>query len=235
LLLIISALFLFSFIPAIFNGETSAGAGKILNLGNLGTVGRCFPWALVIILCGGLCNSSFYALGAIYAKEVGLSPNAIAIFVSTVLLAPALTGWPIGFLADRYTRMRVAALASLTALTVALGLVLVSNLNPLLLGAGASIVGGCMVTMYSLGLSRMIDSVGEENALGAATVGLLTYNFGSLLGPIMSGNAMHLIGVSGFYVAIGLFTCLAFVAATIDAYWPQRCPEKPSYEAASEN
>lgn len=231
-LLIVSALFTLSFGPALFNTETSAGAGKTLKLASLVTFTRCFPWALVIILCGGLSNSSFYALGAVYAEGIGLAPSAVAILVSMVLLAPALTGVPVGALADRYRRMRTAAFVSLIAVSTTLMLVLVTNPSPWLLGAGAFLVGGCMVTMYALGLSRIVDATGEDRAVDAATVGLLAYNLGSFLGPIISGTLMRSIGHDGLYVAIGLFALLAFAAAVLDAAWARCCREEPGYQGA---
>lgn len=227
ILLTIGVLFALSSLPTLLNVETSAATNKHLDLTSLVSVTRCFPWALIVIMCGGLSNSSFYALGAVYAADIGFSPTSVAIFVSAVLLAPALTGVPIGALADRDLRMRVAAFVSLHAVLAAMTLVFAVNPALWFVGAAAFVVGGSMVTMYALGLSRIVDTIGEDRTVDAATVGLLAYNLGSFLGPAISGTLMRWIGHEGLYAAIGSFALTALAAAVIDMVRKGCCAEKP--------
>lgn len=186
---------------------------------------RCFPLPLAVAFCGGVANASFYGLSAIYAKDVGLAPALIAVFVGIVLVAPALTGIPIGALADRHRRMPVAAASALTAFAACAIVVFARPTDVVLLTALSVVVGGCMVPLFALGLSRIVDAVGKHDVLRATTAGLLAYNAGALCGPALAGAAMESIGPSGLYVFLGTVAITAAFMAIADAVTARCCPE----------
>jgi MFS family permease len=63
-------------------------------------------------------------------------------------------------------------------------------------------------------------------------VGLLAYNLGSFLGPVISGTMMRRVGHDELYIAIGLFALLAFIAAVTDVAWATCCREERGYQGA---
>lgn len=221
----LAAAFVLAVGPALLNRETAVAAGKSLTPAALIDTVRCFCWPMLVAICGGLANASFYALGAVYAQDVGYAPAMVAVFVSAVLFAPVLSELPIGALADRFTRMGVAAMAAgVAAVAATLMAVLGQPGLALALPLGV-LVGGTMVTMYALALSRIVDAVGGENAVQAATVALLAYNVGSFIGPALSGAAVYRFGPAGLYLSICGFALATCAAALIDRHRARCCGE----------
>ncbi len=221
-----------SFVPALFNDAPNPKTkARRLSSGITG-LARCFPFALAIAFCGGIANASFYSLSAVYAHALGYDTVPIALFVGIVLVAPAVTAIPIGALADRFGRMPVAMfIAGLSVL--ACGFVSLMHPTSFWTVTAASVVaGGCLVPLYVLGLSRIVDAVGGRNVILAATAGLLAYNAGALCGPIAAGFAMERIGPTGFYVFLGVVASAATLLAVADMYLPHCCPEKTELVSA---
>ena len=191
----------------------------------LASIARCFPLPLLVAFCGGVANASFYGLSAIYAKDMGLAPAMIAIFVGVVLVAPAVSEIPIGALADRYRRMPVAVAVSFTAVASCVFITTVMPANVMALITASVFVGGCLVPLYALGLARIVDAVGEREVIRATTAGLLAYNAGALCGPAAAGLAMEEMGPGGLYIFLGLVASGAMFAAMIDTAKAKCCPE----------
>lgn len=215
-----------SFVPVLLSGAPAPRPEAQSLSTDLTGMARCFPFALAIALCGGVANASFYGLSAIYAKEIGFDKAAVALFVGIVLVAPAISEVPIGALADRLRRMPVAAGASMLAAAASLALALWPPASFWLVAAAGVLVGGSMVPLYALGLSRMVDAVGEQDAVPATTAGLLAYNVGALSGPVAAGLVMQQLGPSGLYLFLAAVAAVAAIASMADMTWRQCCAEQ---------
>lgn len=225
---LVAGLFGLSVLPVLFSTPSEVRAIRRTDMKQLITLAGCFRSPLTLIACGSMASSSFYALGPIYGKGLGMNSATLALFTSVVLLTPALSGLAVGALADRFTRMRTAACVCLGAFCFATLLANLPSPSPWLALVCAASVGAGMVTLYALGLSRIVDSVGEDGAVEAALIAILIYNFGSFCGPILSGFAMQTLGSHGLYVAIGGFALTAMIAALIDCLWATCCVETRS-------
>ena len=91
--------------------------------------------------------------------------------------------------------------------------------------AASVVAGGCLVPLYVLGLSRIVDAVGEQDVILATTAGLLAYNAGALCGPIVAGFAMERIGPTGLYIFLGVVASVATLLAVADMHLSRCCPE----------
>ena len=214
-ILALCMIFVIAAIPSSFNEETANSVGKSIDLPSILNTVKQFRWMFLIIMCCGLQNASFYGLGAVYSKAVGMSDARTAFFFSAVLFAPVLIGIPIGGLSDRFTRMGVASYISMAAAAMAFAMSVAVNLGLWALTIGGVIVGGCMVSMYGLALSRIVDLMGSDQSVRAATVALLAYQLGSFLGPVSSGLLTHKFGTENLYVAIAVYALIAFTAAKL--------------------
>lgn len=186
---------------------------------------RCFPFALAIAFCGGIANARFYGLSAVYANALGYDSIQIALFVGIVLMAPAVVVLPVGALADRIGRMPVALLIAGFSMMACIFVSLVQPTSFWLGTAAGVIAGGCLVPLYVLGLSRIVDAVGEHDVIPSTTAGLLSYSAGALCGPVAAGVAMERIGPSGLYVFLSAVAAVAILLAVADMYLPHCCPE----------
>lgn len=224
-LLVVAFAYLLSILPAWMNPPPLKASLKSFAWSGTLDIARCLPLPLLVAFCGGVANASFYGLSAVYAEALNFKREAIAIFVAVVLVAPALSELPLGAVADRSRRMAVAAKCGLAACIACMFLVAWQAPPFWLICFGGMIVGGMMVPMYAFGLSRLTDAVGEEEALAAATAGLLAYNAGAFAGPTAAGLAMGLLGPPGLYVLLGIIAGIATVAAMLDLLTQRCCPE----------
>jgi len=226
---IIGFMFALSFLPSMFSTSSYAARDTSEKSGSGLEVLRCFPFAVIIIFCAGMSSSSFYALGAVFAKDAGATTWGISSFIGLVLVAPAVTSVPIGAISDRTARMTTALGVSMIACLAAIWL---ATLDGWSFGPATSagfLVGGCMVTLYALGMSRMVDALPAREAVDAAAVALIAYNAGSFSGPVISGTAMHYLGNSGLYTAIAGFALVASIAASLDYFTSACCSEKRTF------
>ncbi len=221
----VSVGYFLAFWPALLNEAPPPQTRKSSIFSNLTSISRCFPFALAVAFCGGVANASFYGLSAVYAKGLGLEATLIAVFVGVVLVAPAITEIPIGALADRYRRMPLAASTSFAAMLACLFLALHEPSSFGISLAASITVGGCLVPLYALGLSRIVDSVGERDAVKATTAGLLAYNGGALCGPFLAGVSMEIFGGTGLYIFLGAVSAIAMTLSVLDTRPSSCCPE----------
>lgn len=223
--MLVAVLYAISFVPALLNEAPNPKAKSNERSNGVSGLVSCFPFALAVAFCGGIANASFYGLSAVYAKALGYDTAQIAVFVGIVLVAPAIFAFPIGALADRMGRMPVALLIAGFSMLACLFVSLVHPASFWLVTTASVVAGGCLVPLYVLGLSRIVDAVGEQDVIPATTVVLLSYSFGALCGPIAAGTAMELTGPTGLYVFLGMVSLIATLLAIVDMYLWQCCPE----------
>lgn len=228
-LLIVLVGYAVSFIPALCC-ETPVAASRDHKPGlAMISIIQCFPFVLVIAFCSGIANASFYGLSLVFANGIGLSPATTATFIGLVLIAPAVTEIPTGILADRFRRMTTALTIACIAGGATISMVALSPTTFWTIAALGIIVGGCMVPLYALAISRIVDSVGEHQAIDASTTASMVYNFGAFAGPVSAGTVMEIYGPSGLYVFLSGIACLAAIAAVIDMMHSTCCAESAAH------
>lgn len=225
-LVIIALTYLASVAPALLTTEPAGGRRTIYRFSGLFEITRCFPAAILVAACGGIANASFYGLSAIYATGIGLPLDAVAFFVSFVLIAPAVSEIPLGALADRFTRMPVALCCALAALAACSALIAVDAPPLWLVCVGGATVGGAMVPMYAFGLSRIVDVSDEARTIQATSAGLIAYNFGAFAGPVLAGISIVHFGPIGLYVFLSVVASIAGLSALSDIKLSRCCPEQ---------
>ncbi|MEO0408091.1 MAG: MFS transporter [Cyanobacteria bacterium P01_A01_bin.135] len=222
-----------SIVPVLRATDPHSRTGSRDLSAGLTSIARCFPLPLAVAFCGGVANASFYGLSAIYAKDAGLAPAMIAVFVGIVLVAPAISEIPIGALADRQRRMPVAVAASFVAVASCAFIIITKPTSVVVLIIASVFVGGCLVPLYALSLARIVDAVGEREVIRATTAGLLAYNAGALCGPVAAGLTMEQMGPGGLYLFLGLVATTAMLAAIVDTANVKCCPETAGTPAST--
>ena len=171
------------------------------SLGKLFTVS---PLGASAALASGFGNGAFWALGPVFGQYVGMTPGNIAIFMSVVIFAGALSQWPIGYLSDSWDRRKVLMLASFAgggAGVLAYYFSMVSV--PGLIGL-AAIYGIFSFSVYSLAVAHTNDHLDRTETL-ATTRGLLLLNgIGATVGPIIAGLLMSFFGARSFLLYLGV-------------------------------
>lgn len=201
---LIGALFIMAAVP-MASAKPPVGSFKGNNLRQAIDVFVCSPCSIALTFVAGLLSSSFYGLGAIYAEGMAFSSAEIAVFMSVILLVPAISQFPVGTLADLYGRAGTSVFTSSLALICAVILALQLPGSFLAILIVAAIVTGFSHPQYALAHGRLVD--GGHDLITATTAGLIGYNVGTFLGPLGAATAMDLGGPSGLYTWVS--ACLA--------------------------
>jgi len=149
-------------------------------------------------LLGGVFASMF-GMSAVYAGEIGLSLDQIAVFVSLMYVSALFSQYPIGWVSDRVDRRKVIALVMIIAtLASAAGVFFSGSL--LAIYIAAAVLGGMANPLYSLLLAHTNDYL-PVSKMASASSGLVFINgVGASFGPIVVGYVMGAIGPDGFFV-----------------------------------
>ena len=219
---LVGAAYAIAMVPAMF-AATAEHKEQTVNWRDVACMFRCYPFALALMALGGVLTASFYGLGAVYADRIGFSRDQIAWFVAVVLIAPALTQFPVGAAADRFGRLTVAtvcvAVAGLSAAALAMG----AGIGVAMVCLLAGLVSGLSQPIYALGQGRVFDAIAKRELIAGATAGLVAYDIGAILGPAFVGRAVEAAGPSALYGIIAMILFVAALLAVLDARAPRRC------------
>jgi len=187
------------------------------------------PVGIVGAGVAGMLVGSFYALGVVFARKIGLSVSEASLFMSMVVLGGFSFQWPIGLLADRHDRRLVLSgvlvaagiswplLASLTASGLPL-------LGLLLL---ALMFGGAISSVYPICVAQTFDRLERKHYVAAAGRLLLFYAVGATAGPLLTSTIMATLGPYSFFA---FETVVAVTFAGFVAHRVRRRPPLPADE-----
>ena len=197
---------------------------------SLGHMFRMSPLGVVGGFASGLVNGAFWGMGPVFAHRIGMDAQAIAIFMSGIILGGALLQFPIGHYSDRYDRRAVLTYTAIISAGIAAAAVFAAQFSHALLIAVAILYGGFSFSVYSLSVAHFNDQV-EPGEILEATRGLLLLNgMGAALGPALAGGMMQVFGPRSLlaYWAIVLGLLGAF------ALWRMRAGAPVPAEAQGE-
>jgi len=164
---------------------------------SLASLYRISPLGMVGSAMTGVMLGAFYALGAVYMRQMGADLSTAALFMSVVIFGGVLLQWPIGRLSDRFDRRSViaAAFAATTVVCVAIAFVPIGHAL-LVLGG---IFGGLTFALYPLCVAHTHDWLAPEDRVGASGSLVLVYSLGAAVGPMLAASAIAIAGPHGFY------------------------------------
>ena len=173
---------------------------------------RMVPVPLVVLFIGGCITSAFYSLAAIYANKNGLTANQSALFLSVSVTAGLLAQWPMGYLSDRFNRLRMLRVSSFGLSIVSLPLLLVDSPSLGMMLVIVACMGCLQFTFYPLSVALANEHVSQAMRVGLSGALLLAFSVGATLGPIVAGRLMdygganmYIVYVMGCAIVMGLF------------------------------
>lgn len=201
LLMMSAALIGLSLVPIALTtlGEPNLGELRVLNVKELFEASRV---GVVGAGVAGILVGSFYALGIVFARQIGLSVTEAALFMSTVVLGGLSFQVPIGILADRFDR-RIVMSCMLIAVGVSWGLLSksISNGVPLIaLMLMALTFGGAISSVYPLCVAQTFDRLDRRYYVAASGRLLMVYSIGATIGPLLASALMSLYGPFSFFL-----------------------------------
>ena len=180
--------------PSVSQGERLS-LRKLYNKSPTGTLGA---------LIAGLLISAFYAMGPVYANQIGLNLGQLSNFMASAIVAAMLMAWPIGQLCDRFDRYRVMLVAAIVAAVCSLAAAIIGNISMVALVLFVGLYMGISAAIYPIAVAITNDLMETHQITAASTALLLSYGIGSIIGPLISSLFMDLLGPRGLFVSNAL-------------------------------
>jgi MFS family permease len=172
------------------------------------------PVVMIGAVVGGLVDNALFTLLPVYGLRVGFE-QATAVLLLTVFIGGNLVMQvPLGWLADRTDRRAVLLACVWVALAGTLLLPLLSPggafASTALLWPMLFVWGGTAFGIYTISLSLLAERFSRDSMAGANTAFVMSYETGSLSGPVLAGAAIDLAGPNGLIVSVAA-VCTAFL------------------------
>jgi MFS family permease len=172
---------------------------------------RVSPLGLIGTLGGGFLQGSLFGMGAVYARQAGLSITETSYFMFLLIIGAAVLQWPFGKLSDRIDRRKaIAGLAIFGALATVVT-VLAKQFGPSWLIACAPFLGAGPLLLYSLVIAYTNDHLRPQQMVAASSALTLLFGLGAMVGPPAAGMLMDVTGAGGFPVVLVAVQLAIFV------------------------
>ena len=163
----------------------------------------------------GVIVSNTQGLMPSFGFYLGLSNSEAIYLIIAILIGGFIVQYPVGWLTKRIDRriliIGVCAIGMASSGLIALLIVPEHHLSPLLVFALFAILGGMTYLIYPLAIAQVYDYLDHSKYVGA-TVGLLiVYSVGSILGSVLTGQAMALVPSALFWILGLMFGVFAIL------------------------
>lgn len=183
---------------------------------------RQAPLGAIGSFTSGMIISAYLMLVPVYGVLRGLDTTDISIWMAVSMIGGLLLQWPLGRLSDRHDRSAIIAWIALVTVAATAGFFMSDQLLWLTL-ACAAVFGGLAYSIYPISVCHANDRIPDMQFVRTATVMLLLYGSGAILGPILGALAMKMAGPGGLFGYIGLVSLVLFGSAW---RWHRKKPEE---------
>lgn len=184
------------------------------------------PLATLGTLTAGLTTGTFWALGAVFAKGMGLGIAHVGAFMATCIIGGALLQWPLGKLSDRFDRRTVLLVICVGSALLASAIALAGTTSLILLLSLSFFYGGFSFTLYGISVAHMNDQIEVDDMLEASSGLLMLYGVGAVAGPVMGGVLMTWLGNN----SLPVYLAIAFMLLALFGSYRHRVSETPPLE-----
>ncbi|MFM5815321.1 MFS transporter [Aeromonas dhakensis] len=148
-------------------------------------------------IISGIVLGSLYGLMPLYLNHQGVSDAGIGYWMAVMVSAGILGQWPVGRLADRFSRLPVLRVQ---VLVVILGCG--AMLGGVAMGPALFILGAAGFTLYPVAMAWACEKVEHHQLVAMNQALLLSYTIGSLLGPAYTALLMQHLSDNLLFIMI---------------------------------
>ncbi len=162
------------------------------------------PLSLTVLFIAGLITGAFYGLAPVYALKQGLSSQQVALFVAASVAAGLVAQWPLGWLADRVSRISLIRVNALLLLVLSVPLWGWYVFPFWVLVLFSSIFGVLQFTLYPIGTAFANDNVDPDRRVGLSAIVYMLYGLGACIGPLIAGVLMRNFDSNVYFVFVSV-------------------------------
>lgn len=160
------------------------------------------PWPIAAGVLCGFVEASVFSLFPVHATTHDMAPERAVLLASAFALGNFALQAPIGWLADRLSRVLLLSVIVTVSLACLAAIGVGFAVEPLLWPT-VIVFGGAVAGLYTVGMVILGQGYAAGDLASASTAFILSYTGGMIVGPVVSGAAMALWPQTGLLVALG--------------------------------
>jgi MFS family permease len=174
---------------------------------------RAAPVSCFAVLAAGAANGASFALGPVFAVDIGMTPDRVPLFTSAIVVGSALGVFPVGAISDRLDRRLVMAAVMIAGAAVEVMLSWLTGPGVALIALGF-LVGLTTYSLYTLAVSLANDGASAHDMI-AISVGLLfIYCVAAIAAPAIASVLMKAFGPQALFLQ-NAYVHMAIAAAAL--------------------
>jgi MFS family permease len=181
---------------------------------SVGPVVRLAPFIFAAAFVSGSQEMSVLALLPVYGTELGFAQGATALALTAFAGGGVVAQYPLGWLADRMSRVTLLVVVTLAAIAGAAAMPFLSGQSLWIVAPIVFLWGAAVMGFYTLGLILMGQRFGSDQLTAANAAFIMCYTLGGSSGPPLSGLAMDVVPPNGFVIAL-IVILVAFLALSL--------------------
>ncbi|WP_343079722.1 MFS transporter [Ostreiculturibacter nitratireducens] len=162
------------------------------------------PLAGFGVIVAGVSGAAFRMVGPLYGIEVGLSADAIALFLAAFVLGGAIAQFPMGWLADKYERRQVLVGLSIAATFSCAITIAASDAGTTAVYLAAAFFGFATLPIYSVAAAHAHDFATSAERVELSASLMFLYALGAIASPVIASALVEVFGASAMFVFISL-------------------------------
>tara|TARA_B100001750_G_scaffold245101_1_gene263910 strand:- start:1850 stop:3109 length:1260 start_codon:yes stop_codon:yes gene_type:complete len=170
------------------------------------------PLGIFGVTLAGFCSACIFAIGPVFALEIGLSNASISGFMAAFLIGCVICQMPVAHVSDIMDRRKVIIVLAFASAVFTALLFIVSTMQIWILFCVMALLGGASLPIYGQCISHVNDRLEPAQFVAASGTMLLMNGAGAVVGPLSVTLIMQIFGVNGFvailvlvFLAIGAF------------------------------
>jgi MFS family permease len=201
LFILCSVLITFAAIPILLSITPQPIQDNVESL-SLSDLYRVSPLGLIGSFGAGILQGSVFSMGAVYARQIGLTVAETSLFMFFLVVGAALLQWPVGKLSDRIDRRKLITGLAFFGAVIPLAAGIAAERGPNFLIGSAPLIGIGPLLLYSLFVAYTNDYLRPEQMVAASSGLILAFGSGAVLGPPAVGILMDSMGPNGFLLIL---------------------------------
>lgn len=162
------------------------------------------PLAALGVIVSGVTGAAFRMVGPLYGIEVGLSADAIALFLAAYVLGGGIAQFPMGWLADKFDRRQVLVGLSIAATLSCAVTIAASGAGTTAVYLAAGFFGFTTMPIYSVSAAHAHDFATSAERVELSAALMFLYALGAIASPYAASALIEAFGASAMFLFISL-------------------------------
>lgn len=171
------------------------------------------PLLLFAVSAATMFDGILLSFFAVFGLRSGLDMRTASWILAAGILGNVLLQYPMGLLADRWSRVGVIAVTA--AITVALCLAMIWTINSWLIWPVVIVAGSTAFAVYSIALTVLGDSFEGPDLIAGSAAFSAMWGVGGLVGPPIAGAAIDAFGVNAMPVTLAAIYAILLVGLAL--------------------